>query len=115
MTERYEDIIVNGEVVGQRLVADRVPVQVTQLERTQLLARMTPVEVHGWIRATQRALATNTPTVADRDALYAWTRWQAMQDSVDLTSADIVGLAQIWIALGMTPARAQELLAPLVQ
>lgn len=90
------------------------PVEVTAIERSDLLARMTPVEVHGWIRAAQRAQATNTPNVADRNALYAWTRWQALPGTVDLTSADILGLANVWVALGMAPARAQELLTPLV-
>lgn len=89
------------------------PVAVTEIERANLLARLTPVELHAWIRAANRAGATNSPVVADRNALYAWTRWQAMNGNVDMASADIKGLANVWIALGMTPARAAELLVPL--
>jgi hypothetical protein len=87
---------------------------ITEIQRADLLARMTPVEVHGWVRAAQRAKNTNTPAVADRNALYAWVRWESMRGDVDLTSDDIRGLAQVWIALGMTQARAEEILAPLV-
>lgn len=117
MAEYYENIIINGKVVGQVLVSDAppVPIEVTQIERANLLARMTPVEIHGWIRAAKRAEATNTPVVADRNALYAWTRWQAMNGDVDMAGDDIKGLAQVWIALGMTQARAIELLTPMVR
>lgn len=110
--ERYEDIIHNGKVVGRRLVSEAGPVTVTDVQRADLLARMTPVEVHGWVRAAERARNTNTPTLADRNALYAWVRWESMRGDVDLTSDDIKGLAQVWIALGMTPARAEEILRP---
>ena len=88
-------------------------IEVTQIERAALLERMTPAEVHGWIRAAQRAQASNTPVAVDRNALYSWVRWQAMQGAVDMASDDIKGLAQVWIALGMTQARAVELLRPL--
>lgn len=90
------------------------PVTLTQIERTQLLARMTPVELHGWYRAAQRAANSNTPTDADRNALYAWLRWEAMHNDVDLSSSDIIGLGNVWIALGMSQARATELLSPLI-
>lgn len=90
-------------------------VTLSEVQRADLLARMTPVEVHGWVRAAERARNTNTPTLADRNALYAWVRWESMRGDVDLTSDDIRGLAQVWIALGMTQARAEEILAPLVQ
>lgn len=88
-------------------------IEVTQIERAGLLARMTPVEVHGWIRAAQRAQATNTPVVADRNALYAWYRWESMNGVVDMASDDIKRLAQVWMSLGMTQARAAEILTPL--
>lgn len=114
MAERYEDIIHNGRVVGRRLVSDAAPAPVTAIQRAQLLGRMTPVELHRWYRAAQRAAATNSPTVADRNALYAWLRWEQMDGTVDLSDADVRGLASVWIALGMTPERAEELLAPLV-
>lgn len=76
---------------------------------------MTPIEFHAWQRAAQRALATNSPAVADRNALYAWSRWESMQGTVDMASSDIQGLKGVWVALGMTQARADELLAPLSQ
>lgn len=93
------------------------PIVVTEdeIERAGLLARMTPLEVHVWYRAAQRAGNTNTPTVTDRNALYAWLRWESMRGEVDLSSEDVRGLASVWIALGMTQARAAELLQPLVQ
>lgn len=91
------------------------PVAVTNVQRAALLARMTPIELHAWQRAAQRAMDTNTPVVADRNALYAWLRWESMQGTVDLTSADIIGLAQVWMALGMTQARAEEILTPLME
>lgn len=71
------------------------PVEVTAIERSALLARMTPQELHAW------------------RPLYAWLRWEALEQTVDLTSADIRGLKNVWMALGMTAARAEELLAPL--
>lgn len=91
------------------------PVLVTQIERAGLLARMTPAEVHAWHRAMTRATATNTPVVADRNALYAWLRWESMRGDVDMASSDIQGLKSVWVALGMTQTRADALLAPLVQ
>lgn len=89
------------------------PVPVNAIQRAALLKRMTPVELHAWIRAGQRAQATNTPVDADRNALYAWVRWQSMDGVVDLSSDDIQGLKSVWMALGMTQARANELLTPL--
>lgn len=90
------------------------PVPVNAIQRAALLKRMTPVELHGWLRAAQRAQATNTPVDADRNALYAWVRWQSMDGIVDLSSDDIQGLKSVWVALGMTQARADALLTPLV-
>lgn len=84
-----------------------------QVQRADLLKRMTPAEFHAWQRAAQRALDTNTPVVADRNALYAWSRWESMNGVVDLTSSDMQGLKGVWVALGMTQARADELLTPL--
>lgn len=77
-----------------------------------LLKRMTPAEVHAWFRAFQRASATNTPVAADRNALYAWLRWDEMDGEVDMSSADIQGLKTVWVALGMAQARADAILAP---
>lgn len=115
MAEHYEDIIYNGKVVGHALVSDAPPSPVTAIERAGLLARMTPTELHGWRRAAQRALETNTPVAADRNAMYAWLRWESMQGTVDLTSDDIRALGGVWVALGMTTERAEEILTPLIQ
>lgn len=92
------------------------PAQAMQNEivRYGLIARMTPVEFHAWVRAAERARSTDAPVAADRNALFAWERWNAMPMSVDLTSSDIQGLKGVWMALGMTEERATELLTPLV-
>lgn len=90
------------------------PITTNSIQRAALLKRMTPVELHAWIRAGQRAQATNTPVDADRNALYAWVRWQSMDGIVDLSSDDIQGLKSVWMALGMTQARADALLTPMV-
>lgn len=89
------------------------PVPINDVQRAALLKRMTPTELHAWVRAAQRAQSTNSPVVADRNALYAWVRWESMDGVVDLTSDDIQGLKSVWVALGMTQARANELLTPL--
>lgn len=91
------------------------PVMVTDIARADLLGRMTAIELHTWRRAAQRAMDTNAPVAADRNALYAWMRWDTMQGTVNLESADIQALGAVWVALGMTQARATELLTPLVQ
>lgn len=90
-------------------------VLITDIQQAQLLARMTPIELHGWYRAFQRAAATNSPTATDRNAMYAWLRWENMDGKVSLTDDEIIGLAQVWIALGMTQQRAEEILTPLIQ
>lgn len=90
------------------------PMPINAIQRAALLKRMTPIELHAWIRAAQRAQATNTPADADRNALYAWVRWESMDGVVDLTSDDIQGLKSVWMALGMTQARADALLTPIV-
>jgi hypothetical protein len=113
MSEHYEDIVHNGVVVGQRLVTDAPPVPLTDIQRADLLARLTPTELHAWRRACQRALDTNSPAAADRNALYAWARWESMNGVVDMSGEDIQGLKGVWVALGMTQARADELLAPI--
>lgn len=103
---------------GTTFTAPPAPVYVPQpqitLQRAILLARMTATEIHAWIRAVKRAEATNTPTAADRNALYAWYRWDAMGNDVDLTGDDMQGLKSVWVALGMTQARADEILTPVV-
>lgn len=91
------------------------PIMVTDVSRADLLGRMTPVELHAWRRAAQRAMNTDSPVAADRNALYAWMRWDTMSGTVNLDNDDIKGLRNVWIALGMTPARATEILTPLTQ
>lgn len=85
----------------------------TVVARSVIYARMTAVEIHAWRRAVVRAEATNSPVAADRDALYAWYRFNALpDDAVDLTKSEVTGLKAIWMALGMTAARADAILAP---
>lgn len=84
------------------------------ISRAALLARMTPAEVHNWRRAAQRALDAQPTSVvaADRNALYAWTRFEAFDQFMELRGNDLQGLKSVWMALGMSSARADELLTP---
>lgn len=88
------------------------PVLQTFTARADIYSRLTNIEVHLWRRAVVRAEATDNPQAKDRDALYAWYRFNALPDRVDLTSAEITGLKAVWMALGMTAARADAVLAP---
>ena len=92
-----------------------VATTITGTQRVTIIGRLTPVEMHAWHRAMSRATATNTPVVADRNALYAWVKWEAMPKDVDLNDSDIQGLKSVWMALGMTQARADAILAPTIQ
>jgi hypothetical protein len=112
MAEHYQDIIGRGgNVVGQRLVSDAA-LTTSGIRKHLLLKRMTPAEAHAWYRAFQRAANTNTPVVADRNALFAWLRWAEMDGEVDMSSEDIQGLKSVWVAMGMTQARADAILVP---
>lgn len=102
--------VVNGVPVAP---APPAPSPQTVVARSAIYARMSAAEIHAWRRAVVRAEATNSPTAADRDACYAWHRFNALpDDAVDLTKSEVTGLKAIWMALGMTAARADVILAP---
>ena len=105
-------IAVRPQVGWTQLAGEFVPTTSNNVTRASLLSRLTPAELHAWYRASERARLTNTPVVADRNALYAQVRFEALPMTVDLTSADITGLKSVWVALGMTQARADALLTP---
>lgn len=104
--------VVNGVPVAP---APPAPAPQTVVARSAIYERMSAAEIHAWRRAVVRAEATNTPAAADRNACYAWHRFNALpDDAVDLTKSEVTGLKAIWMALGMSAARADVILAPVV-
>lgn len=102
---------------GPMAYARPVAATTSVIAKVELLKRMTPAEYHLWARAAQVAADTNqsgtaTPPVANRNALFALAQFNAMPEFVDMASANLQGLKNVWIGVGITSARADAILAP---
>lgn len=90
------------------------PTPTIMLSKALIVSRMTYNEFHLWKRAAGRADATNTPAVADKKAQQSWYWFETADDPLDTSAAEVVAMRDAWIGVGITLARADIILAPVI-